>query len=151
MKGALEMVLKHCSSLYSSTSSSSPLTDKDCGHFMSVATEMGRHGLRGQPLLFLPSSLLMCHCLSGVSVCYLVLSFAVGHDLGNMMFVGLMGMWDPPREGVALSVQQLLDGGVEVKMITGDAQETAESVGEDRQTDRLTDRLTGTFVHFYVS
>ena len=47
-----------------------------------------------------------------------------------MKFVGLMGMWDPPRVGVATSVHQLLDGGVAVKMITGDAQETAESIGE---------------------
>lgn len=47
-----------------------------------------------------------------------------------MKFVGLMGMWDPPRVGVATSVHLLLNGGVAVKMITGDAQETAESIGE---------------------
>ena len=48
----------------------------------------------------------------------------------------MMGMWDPPRVGVASSVRQLMDGGVEVKMITGDAKETAESIGEDRPVDR---------------
>ena len=46
MKGALEMVFKHCSLLYS-TSTLRLLTDRDRGHFESVAAEMGRHGLRG--------------------------------------------------------------------------------------------------------
>lgn len=50
-----------------------------------------------------------------------------------MTFVGMMGMWDPPREGVASSVRRLLDGGVDVKMITGDAKETAISIGKKQQ------------------
>ena len=37
---------------------------------------------------------------------------------------------DPPREGVGEAIQYLHDTGVGVKIITGDAKETAISVGE---------------------
>ena len=37
---------------------------------------------------------------------------------------------DPPREGVREAIQYLHDTGVDVKIITGDAKETAVSVGE---------------------
>ena len=141
MKGAFEMVFKHCSLLYSS-SSSRLLTDRDRGHFESVAAEMGRHGLRGT---FLNLSFLFLFQLPRLPLSFPILfpvvAVAVGDDLSNMKFVGLMGMWDPPRVGVATSVHQLLDGGVAVKMITGDAQETAESIGENKQTDSHTGYL----------
>ena len=131
MKGALEEVLKHCSTLYPS---SSQLTDRDRDHFEAVAANMGRHGLRGMHS-FLPFSYSSSSSSSSSSS---VVALAVGHDLTSMTFVGMMAMWDSPRVGVASSVKQLMDGGVEVKMITGDAQETAESIGENRQLDKQT-------------
>lgn len=59
----------------------------------------------------------------------LVVAMACGGDLNLLSFVGLVGMWDPPREGVKDAISELLEGGVDIKMITGDAKETGEAIG----------------------
>lgn len=51
--------------------------------------------------------------------------------MGNLTFLGLVGIIDPPRSGVKEAVGTLIGSGVAVKMITGDSQETAVSIGED--------------------
>jgi len=58
-----------------------------------------------------------------------VLAMAYGKDLQSMVFVGVVGMIDPLREGVQESVRKLLHAGVRVTMITGDSQETAATIG----------------------
>lgn len=50
--------------------------------------------------------------------------------MGNLTFLGLMGIIDPPRSGVKEAVGTLIGSGVVVKMITGDSQETAVSIGQ---------------------
>ena len=59
-----------------------------------------------------------------------VIALAYGPDLSRLTFAGLVGMEDPPREGVAESVRQLRQGGVKCIMITGDAKETALAVAK---------------------
>lgn len=49
--------------------------------------------------------------------------------MGSLTFLGLVGIIDPPREGVKAAVATLIGSGVAVKMITGDSQETAVSIG----------------------
>lgn len=61
-----------------------------------------------------------------------MLALASGSELGMLMFLGLIGIIDPPRSGVSEAVQILLESGVSVKMITGDALETAQAIGEKR-------------------
>lgn len=82
-------------------------------------------------LVFLLISSLVLHgiVVQPASSSPVVMAMAEGPDLNHMSFVGMVGMCDPPRETVAASVFQLMEGGVSVKMITGDAQETAESIG----------------------
>ncbi|KAJ6631379.1 hypothetical protein B0H10DRAFT_2159734 [Mycena sp. CBHHK59/15] len=46
----------------------------------------------------------------------------------NLVFAGFQAMLDPPRKGVADSIGLLQAGGVQVVMITGDAEETALSI-----------------------
>jgi Ca2+-transporting ATPase len=70
-----------------------------------LASEMGKKGLR-------------------------VLALGKGPDLQHIEVLGLVGMVDPPREGVREAIQYLQDTGVSVKVITGDAKDTAISVGE---------------------
>lgn len=54
---------------------------------------------------------------------------AAGSELNHLSFAGIMAMWDPPRPQVHQSIKTLLSGGVCVKMITGDAMETAVAIG----------------------
>ena len=57
-----------------------------------------------------------------------VLAMAYGVSLDQLTFAGVVGMEDPPREGVAESVLQLRQGGVRVMMVTGDSKETALAI-----------------------
>lgn len=58
-----------------------------------------------------------------------VLALASGPELGRLTFLGLVGIIDPPRDGVREAVRVLSTSGVSVKMITGDALETALAIG----------------------
>lgn len=55
------------------------------------------------------------------------------HVDGKLVFMGLAGMIDPPREEAIEAVRQARRAGMKVMMITGDNRLTAESVG--RQLD----------------
>ncbi|ETW74623.1 P-type ATPase [Heterobasidion irregulare TC 32-1] len=49
----------------------------------------------------------------------------------NLVFTGFVAMLDPPRKGVADAIGLLQSGGVQVVMITGDAEQTALSIARD--------------------
>jgi P-type E1-E2 ATPase len=49
--------------------------------------------------------------------------------LDDLIFVGMVGILDPPRHGVRESIRTLQGSGVSVKMLTGDSQETACAIG----------------------
>jgi len=49
----------------------------------------------------------------------------------NLIFVGLQGMIDPPREEVRLAIKKCNDAGIKVVMITGDHEITAKAVAKE--------------------
>ncbi|KAG1740828.1 uncharacterized protein EDB91DRAFT_1052827 [Suillus paluster] len=51
-------------------------------------------------------------------------------DKTNLVFVGFQAMFDPPRKGVADAIGLLQNGGVQVVMITGDAEQTALAIAQ---------------------
>ncbi|NXN72585.1 AT2C2 ATPase, partial [Himantopus himantopus] len=105
MKGAFEEVIRYCT-LYNSGGISLSLTPQQKAFYQQEERRMGSSGLR-------------------------VLALASGPELGKLTFLGLVGIIDPPRAGVKEAVQVLLESGVSVKMITGDALETAVAIGQN--------------------
>uniref|UniRef100_A0A671LYR1 Calcium-transporting ATPase n=1 Tax=Sinocyclocheilus anshuiensis TaxID=1608454 RepID=A0A671LYR1_9TELE len=102
-QGAYEQIIRFCTS-YNSKGGTLPLTHQQRELFQQQKSYMGTAGLR-------------------------VLAFASGSEMGALTFLGLVGIIDPPRAGVKEAVATLISSGVAVKMITGDSQETAVSIG----------------------
>ncbi len=50
---------------------------------------------------------------------------------GEMVFLGLQGMLDPPRPEVPGAIARCLDAGIKVVMITGDNATTARAIGDE--------------------
>lgn len=50
--------------------------------------------------------------------------------MNNLIFAGIVGMIDPPRDGVREAIYTLMGSGVNIKMLTGDSEETAKAVGK---------------------
>ncbi len=49
----------------------------------------------------------------------------------DLVFVGMMGIMDPPRRGVKNAIEKTMRTGVKIVMITGDAKETAIAIAKD--------------------
>uniref|UniRef100_A0A8C2R6M1 Calcium-transporting ATPase n=1 Tax=Capra hircus TaxID=9925 RepID=A0A8C2R6M1_CAPHI len=105
MKGAFEEVIRYCTT-YNHGGIPLPLTPQQQAFCQQEEKKMGSLGLR-------------------------VLALASGPELGKLTFLGLIGIIDPPRAGVKEAVQVLSESGLSVKMITGDALETALAIGRN--------------------
>jgi P-type Ca2+ transporter type 2C len=104
VKGAIEMVLPQCNRfLYNRQFL--PLTKQNESEYLAEAHEIGRKGLR-------------------------VLALAKGKSLTELVFLGIVGITDPPRPLVRESIEILNRSGVRVKMVTGDSFETAVAVAQ---------------------
>lgn len=55
---------------------------------------------------------------------------AYGNKMEDLVFVGMVGILDPPRPGAAEAIRTLYGSGVQVKMLTGDSEETACAIGK---------------------
>ena len=112
MKGAVEAVLARCTSQQRADGSSEPLNR---AAIEAAVAAMARQGER-------------------------VLAFAIGEAdssqpelhpsqiAGDLEFLGLQGMLDPPRPEALDAVAACRQAGIRVKMITGDHLETARSI-----------------------
>eukprot|EP01134_Creolimax_fragrantissima_P007600 CFRG7600T1 len=102
VKGMLEVILTMCTTFFRDGQKVS-LTEEDCDSIMREARKMADDGLR-------------------------VLAAASGDNLNQLCFAGILGISDPPRPGVDVSIRRLQKSGVTVCMITGDAKETALAI-----------------------
>lgn len=104
VKGAIEMVLPMCKK-YVLNNQTLALTKENETEYLHEAYDIGRKGLR-------------------------VLALAKGKSLNDLIYLGIVGITDPPRPLVRESIEILNRSGVRVKMVTGDSQETALAIGE---------------------
>ncbi|WP_455284093.1 cation-translocating P-type ATPase, partial [[Eubacterium] cellulosolvens] len=117
MKGALESVLPRCEATYSQ-GVSSPIGEDMIRRIHSVGEQMARDALR--VLVFAYKTV-----PKGGEV------FDESRSESRLVFLGLMGITDPPREEVKEAVQKCDDAGIDVVMITGDHKGTAEAVAQE--------------------
>ncbi|KAF8161750.1 Ca-transporting ATPase [Mycena galopus ATCC 62051] len=127
MKGAIETVLERCKFYYVSDESTPALDATTRRVILGKAQGVASRGLRVVAMAFgLGAS------PAGSTPAR---SRSPSHDGSggerenwNLVFAGFQAMHDPPRKGVADSIGLLQAGGVQVVMITGDAEETALSI-----------------------
>jgi Ca2+-transporting ATPase len=115
IKGACEVVLSHCSEIAVDNKSLS-LTDDMRDTILAANDDMATRGLR---VLALAYKHLNEYHLSQEDV------------EQNLLFLGLVGMMDPPRKEVVDSIVQCKSAGIDVVMITGDHKLTAIAVASE--------------------
>ncbi len=102
------------------------------------------------------------HTLGGETLRTLALAYKIHHSEGQdyheeeLIFLGIIGMEDPPREEVKEALSMCVTAGIRVMMITGDNKQTATSIGEQiglvgevmegKELDQLTDQELGAIV-----
>ena len=116
VKGATEVVFKKCSRIYRNGSLFT-IKDSDKKKILDMNDAFAKNALR-----------------------VLAFAFKVSNDFNDreLVFLGLQGMIDPPRETVAEDIKKCHNAGIKVIMITGDhpitAGEIAKQIGIEGET-----------------
>ena len=111
IKGALEFILPLCTDIYNGQKAI-PLTSQSKRKIVSENSKMTSDGLRV------------------IAVCYRDDYTKTAINENNMVFIGLIGIEDPPRKEAKQSVELCKRAGIRPIMITGDHAETALSVAK---------------------
>lgn len=132
MKGAPEIVLERCTKIYRDGKVSN-LTNKDRKKILEVTASMAREALRNLAMAYreLPKALT---------------SLVEAVPEKEFVFVGIMGMIDPPRQEVKEALKLCNKAGIKVVMVTGDHKLTAVAVAKELNLisrDNPTSVLTG--------
>ncbi|MEB3213255.1 MAG: cation-transporting P-type ATPase [Leptolyngbyaceae bacterium] len=113
-KGAPLEVLRHCQGILRN-STVQPLTPSDMDDVISVNDGLARQGFR----------VLGLAARRGDDTC---LSLRAQELEQNLIFIGLVAMFDPPRSEVPEAIAQCHAAGIRVTMVTGDYGLTAEAI-----------------------
>ncbi len=114
VKGAPKEVLDLCTKV-ETLDGQQPLTDEMRAQIVEQNDEFARNGLRVLAMAYRP-------------IATEEVDFSPAETERDLIFVGLMAMMDPPRDEVAVAVEECATAGIEVIMITGDYGLTAESI-----------------------
>ncbi|MDY6430342.1 MAG: cation-translocating P-type ATPase [Bacilli bacterium] len=108
-KGAVDQILMHAPSILLN-GEIKKLTEKDKENILEAASKMSEKALR---------------------VLALAISYQDKIEEENLIFVGLVGMVDPPREAAKPAVAILKKAGITTIMITGDHKDTAFAIAKE--------------------
>lgn len=109
-KGAMDQILKHCSSI-NINGNVRKIDEKDKANIESAAQQMSEKALRVLALAYKKNSQEIIE--------------------ENLIFVGLVGMVDPPRIEAKSAVATLKKAGITTVMITGDHKDTAFAIANE--------------------
>lgn len=108
-KGAMDQILKHTTSIYKK-GKIVPITNKDVEDINRAAAEMSAKALRVLALAFSSSKVLKEE---------------------DLVFYGLVGMVDPPREEAKPAIIAFKNASIKTVMITGDHKDTAFAIAKE--------------------
>ena len=118
VNGAPDLLLNHCTHIYTTTGVK-PLTPSERERIVSVVAAMAERGLRVLGSAY--------RDLSGRSAQHLS-----PHEIEkDLVFVGCVGMQDPPRPEAKEAVAHCRRAGIHVVMITGDHPRTALAIARE--------------------
>ncbi|KAI0076399.1 calcium-transporting P, partial [Panus rudis PR-1116 ss-1] len=135
IKGSIDAIIERCKFYYVSDDSTPGLDSTMRSHIISKAQSVASRGLRVIAMAYGYTSPI--ESTSKSSSLAPRASTPAGMDKdkdkerNNLVFVGFQAMLDPPRKGVADAINLLQSGGVQVVMITGDAEQTALSIARE--------------------
>ncbi|RDW60338.1 calcium-transporting ATPase [Aspergillus mulundensis] len=123
VKGAPESILERCSYVLLGSNGARVSLTKD--HLDLLSSEVVEYASRGLRVIALAS-------VDDVATNPLVQKASTSEEYAqleqNMTLIGLVAMLDPPRVEVADSIKKCAEAGIRVIVITGDNQNTAESI-----------------------
>ncbi len=144
-KGAEEVILPRCSRYMNESGRAVPMTAAVRRELEQKAEDMSDRALRVLVLAVCTSEVFAPHC-------------------GELVFLGLAGMTDPPREEAKTAIRKCAAASVKTVMITGDHKKTAVAVAKqagllkggnaitgaelDKLTDEALDRDIGKYTVF---
>ncbi|WJE82220.1 cation-translocating P-type ATPase [Bacillus sp. DX3.1] len=114
-KGAIDKLLPRCSHIFINDTTQ-PLTEEDKQQILQAAHAMSQEALR---------------VLSFAFKKYDTQNIILDHIEENLVFIGLVGMIDPPRTEVEASITECKKAGIRTVMITGDHKDTAFAIAKE--------------------
>ena len=114
-KGAIDILLKKCTYCYENNKIT-PLTESKKRQILDENTEMAKDALRVLAICYKDTKTFTSTKSSNIEE--------------NLIFIGMVGMIDPPREETYDAVLKCKKAGIKPVMITGDHIETAKAIGK---------------------
>ncbi|KAH7016873.1 calcium-transporting ATPase [Ilyonectria destructans] len=124
-KGAVERVIGSCSTISTSTDALAPITAQCTEQILENMEALARQGLR---VLALASRSGVRSVSEAEIKAGIIKRDEFEHDL---VFRGLVGIYDPPRPESRPSVFKCHQAGISVHMLTGDHPETARAIAKE--------------------
>lgn len=118
LKGAPAVVLSACSTYTDGPTAERPLNDEMRARFLSENEAMASRALR-------------VLALAEKKLSHRVASLSEAEVEQGFTFLGLVGMADPPRPGVAEAIAQARAAGIRTVMLTGDQIHTAKAIARE--------------------
>lgn len=112
VKGAPEAVLEACSSIRKDGQTVVPLTPEGLAEWHARTDEMAARGMRVLAVAM--------RCVTSPEAA----------DYADLTFLGLLGLFDPPRDDVPDAIAMCRKAGIRVIMMTGDHAVTARNIAE---------------------
>lgn len=119
VKGAVENILQRCVSYMMEGKEKEdevliPSVTEDVTQILNAAEKMGQKGLR-----------VLAFACKNIDIDQLKENLSTSDLDTGLVFLGLQGMIDPPRDEAITAIRSCRDAGIQVKMITGDNVHTA--------------------------